>query len=206
MNKYLIMFMAMLLSISAFAQGEIIQVDRNAVDKRNVTNFWKEVVGTRVNRHMVYLSNGDVLMWYIHNCWELQTPKGYKPVHSTLIAGKDYPVGTLIYKSGNNYEVVNLHKVGIYTIKKVKAHDVSSEYDASLNGHFSYGGFLGIHNGSGNISGKLSGGVKTVVNIFFENGKTATIDASKEPIWLDVEYGMKVEHYTYKGMNIYKLL
>ena len=123
---------------------------------------------------------------------------------------KNYPVGTIIYKSGYSYNVVSLKKVGVYTIKKVFVRTVKAEFEADLNGDFSYRAFAAgiIYNprANGSVSGKLKGGESTVVNVIFTNQKSITIKAAEDPIWLEAQEGQKVEHYKLGPADIYKLL
>ena len=113
--------------------------------------------------------------------------------------------GNKYQKHGNTFTRVSLQKVGTYTIKKVSVHDVNSEFTASMKADFSYRSFL-YRRASGSASGSAKGGTRTIVNIFFENGKKATIEASEDPIWLDAEPGMQVEHYRIGDKNFYNLL
>lgn len=151
------------------------------------------------------MSNEDILEYGLYKCLTTEEHE-YGGIYTTLVPGRNYPEGTLVYKAGNNYEVVNLQKRGTYTIESVNRHDISSEFAANMRADFSYGSFLGFGDGNGKLRAHMSGGQRTIVNITFDNKTIATIEASVEPKWLDVKPGMRVEHYTYKGMNIYKLL
>ena len=208
MRRSIIIIATMLLTVSAFAQGQFLEIDRCTVNYEQVTGFMGISKGVKISSQTICLSNGEVIKykdgfkyWYRDG--------GCCPYDNRcmtdFIFGMDYPQGTLVYKSGNNYELVNLQKRGVLTIKKVSTHQVSSEFNASLNGDFSYRSFI-VGRGSGSLRGSASGGTRTIVNVFFDNGTSATIEASKDPIWLDAEAGMKVEHSTYKSINIYKLL
>lgn len=203
MKKFIILIATMLLSVNSFAQGQIIKVDRCIIRYRDVTNIWGKVVERKISSQTMCLSNGDILTYSLQ--WGVWENEDKSPTQANFVVGKNYPAGTLVYKSGNNYEVINLQKTGTLIIKKVATHQVSSDFNASLKGDFSYHSFI-VGNGSGSIRGSASGGTRTIVNVFFDNGTSATIEASKDPIWLDAEAGMKVEHHVYKDMNIYKLL
>lgn len=208
MKKFIIPILAMLLfSINTVAQAQIIKIDRCLIKKREITNFWNEVTGYRVYEHIICLSNGDILRYSEQwGGWQNEEQRGCSKIcQANFVFGKKYPEGTLVYKAGNNYELVNLQKRGILTIKKVSPHQVSSEFNSYLKGDFSYSSFL-IGYGRGHINGSASGGTRTVVNVFFDNGTSATMEASQDPIWMDAEPGMKVEYYSFKDMNIYKLL
>ncbi len=207
MKNFIIFIATMLLSVSAFAQAQFIKVDRCSISYEKERNFFGPAT-LKIKDHKIYLSNGDIIKYNTHsNFW-------YKegsccPHHGqcmvSFVPGMNYPSGTLVYKSGMTYDLVNLQKRGILTIKKISSHQVSSEFSASIKGDFSYHSFI-IGNGSGSIRGSASGGTRTIVNVFFDDGTYATIEASKDPIWLDAEPGMNVEYSTYKDMNIYKLL
>jgi hypothetical protein len=122
-------------------------------------------------------------------------------ISCNLDCRKSYPKGTLVYKyaTGDRFELVNMTKTGTYTIKKVSIREINVE----LNANFDYGyrTFLG---GKAHLYAK--GGVKNVVNIIFTNGKTASIIAADDPIWLEASAGQKVDHYQVRGSNIYNLL
>lgn len=205
MKKFIIIA-TMLLSVSAFAQGQFIKVDRCSISYEKEKNFLGPVT-LKVKDHKIYLSNGDVIKydnyssyWYIDgSCCH-----HHGKCMTSFIPGRNYPSGTLVYKSGKSYDIVDLQNMGTLTIKKVTVHQVSSEFSASIKGDFSYHSFI-IGNGSGNIRGSATGGRRTIVNVFFDNGMAATIEASSEPLWLDAEPGMKVEHYRYRDINVYKL-
>lgn len=208
MKKITILMLAMLLTINAFAQAQITTIDRCLISYMDVTNIWGKVIDKKISSQTICLSNGDIIKYDgAFQCW-------YNPdigdrynaqCITTFVPGRNYASGTLVYKAGRNYEVIALQKRGTLTIKKTATHQVNSEFNASLKGDFSYHSFI-VGNGSGSIRGSASGGTRTVVNVFFDNGTSATIDASKDPIWLDAEAGMKVEHHVYRNMNIYKLL
>lgn len=203
MKKITLITGLMLLAASAFAQSQIIKVDRCIIRYRDVTNIWGKVVERKISSQTMCLSNGDILTYSLQ--WGVWENEDKSPTQANFTLGKNYPAGTLVYKAGNNYEVINLQQRSTLTITKVSPHQVSSEFNASLSGSFSYNSFIFGH-GFGNIKGRAFGGTRTIVNVFFDNNTSATIEASQDPIWLDAEPGMKVVHYTYKNMNIYKLL
>jgi len=119
-----------------------------------------------------------------------------------------------IYHVGQTYWVETISYKGTLTIKSVKVHEVKRETSASLNGDFSHDGFLalfkgtggGYGNANGKISGSMRGGTKTVVNLVFDNGTYASIEAADEPIWLDAEAGMKVKLYKLRDTKLYELI
>lgn len=160
----------------------------------------------------VYLSNGEKLIIYSDGNSRVS---GGPNIKTNFVYNKKYPVGTIIYKSGYShsgysYNVVSLKKVGIYTIKKAFVRTVKAEFEADLNGDFSYRAFVAgiIYNprANGSVSGKLKGGESTVVNVIFTNQKSITIKAAEDPIWLEAQEGQKVEHYKLGPADIYKLL
>ena len=121
---------------------------------------------------------------------------------------------TFIYHIGHTYWVETVTYESTLMIKSVKVHEVKSETSASLNGDFSYNSFLalwkgiggGIGRSKGHISGSLQGGTKTIVNLIFENGTFASIEAAADPIWLDAMAGMKVKLYKLRNTKLYVLL
>ena len=115
----------------------------------------------------------------------------------------------VVYHVGDCYWLEPIVYKGTLIIKEAKVREIKKEYKGSLNGDFSYDSFwLGLTGGGGGrgkISGSMSGGTKTVVNIIFENGTYASIDASDDPIWLETKKGMKVKHYKVRDTKLYKL-
>ena len=119
-----------------------------------------------------------------------------------------------IYHIGKTYWVETISYKGTLTIKSVKVREVKRETSASLNGDFSYDSFFALFEGTGGgggsangkISGSMRGGTKTVVNLIFDNGTYASIEASDEPIWLEAEAGMKVKLYKLRNTKLYELI
>ena len=187
----------MLLSVNSFAQGQIIKVDRCLISYRDVKDVWGRVTGKTVNRHTICLSSGDILTYSRQwGGWqnEEQSPTS-RICQANFVEGKNYPAGTLVYKSGNNYEVINLQKRGTLTIKKVATHQVSSDFNASLKGDFSYHSFI-VGNGSGSIRGSASGGTRTIVNVFFDKDTLSILRINSElfdvPVRIDI---IDMEHF-----------
>lgn len=119
--------------------------------------------------------------------------------------GDKISVGTIFYKSGDSYEIVPLKKVGEYVIKTAKVRNISSSYEANMKGQFSYTDFFfGL--AKGKVSGNMKGGETTVVNVVFTNGKSFSINAIDDPLWLEAQEGQKVEHYNVRHLDVYKLL
>ena len=126
-----------------------------------------------------------------------------------------YPKGAIIYHQGTIYEFEKIIPRGTYTITKVSTREINVETQAHINGAFSYNSFLafisafgggGGGKAKGSFSGSMQGGTKTVVNVFFGDGKYASITAAEDPIWLEAKPGMKIEHYTVRDVNLYKLI
>lgn len=153
----------------------------------------------------VYLSNGEVLDQGWLNNWILIYPDEYD-VTTDLVRGRKYAEGTLVQKTGKLYKLVDLKKVGVYTIDRVRTHTVTAEQAESMAGDFSYRGIFTYRRAEGKIKSSVSGGSRTIVNVYFTNGQYATIEASNDPIWLDAEKGMQVEHYQWSNVNVYKIL
>lgn len=123
---------------------------------------------------------------------------------------KNYTPGTLFYLDDNFFEVVEKKKVGIYTIKQVNTHTISTKMSANLKGDFTMGSFFRIFSleplAHGNISSSLSGGEETVVNTIFTNSRAISIKASDDPLWLEAKPGMKVIHYKMRHIDVYELV
>ena len=96
-------------------------------------------------------------MYGLHFGWTLEYPERRK-VTTNFKAEFKYRVGTLVYKAGSLYSLVDLEQVGTYTISRVTRHEVSSEQVASLVGDYTYRGFIGYAEGDGKIKGYSSGG------------------------------------------------
>ena len=105
---------------------------------------------------------------------------------------------------------VKPEKMGVYTIQMASVHEVNSDFSANMNVDFSYKLAFVVLAGGGKATsqaiGSAKGGSRTIVNIFFDNGKKITIEASTDPIWLDAEPGMQVEHYRIGSKDYYNLL
>ena len=164
----------------------------------------------------IILSNGDKLKYTTRFGWDLQRgPNSTQPVWSAtcnLDYKKKYAKGTLVYKypSGDKFELVEMKKVGTYTIKKVVIREINVELNANADFSYkSFWGFVGIIGGGGSttqVQASAKGGVKTVVNVIFTNNETASIIAADDPIWLEASPGQQVEHYKVRDYNIYKLI
>lgn len=194
MKKFVILMCCFLFTSLAFAQ-EIVKVEM-------------EYINPRIGVHRISLSNGDELVSYATNNWERRSPDK-KTVDADFINRHHYPQGTLVHKSegGLIYRLVNLKKIGTYTISKARIHEVNSEMISSMSADYSYRMWmLAYAKGTGKQKETSSGGTRTIVNLFFSNGQNATIEASSDPIWLDAEEGMQVEHWQWKDYNVYKLL
>ena len=212
MKRFIIIAMMLFMATNVFAQEivEVVNVNWNTKSKA----YQQAYTGSQVT-----LSNGDILEYCAYETgallpkanpgyrgWILLDKDGYhgKKVNFSTRIGYNIR-GAKYQKYGNTYTPFHPERVGIYTIKKVSIHDVNSEFTASMNADFSYRGFF-YRRASGSASGSAKGGTRTIVNIFFENGKKATIEASSDPIWLDAEPGMQVEHYQVGNQNYYNLL
>lgn len=215
MKKFIMIAITLFMATSVFAQ-EIVEVVGVKWDTRDKGALYGPYDGS-----YIYLSNGQYLMYvlrkklvgdYTRNYWLLYTKgeSGFERVDFPVTLGDKNLVGQKFEKKGDTFFTrISQQKVGIYTIKKVSIHEVTSEFTASMNGDFSYKWAHFIINkgkAEGSISGSAKGGTRTIVNIFFENGKKATIEASSDPIWLDAEPGMQVEHYRFGDKNFYNLL
>lgn len=188
MKKFIIFVFCSLLAVGVSAQ-EILQIVK--------CECWND-------KSKVYLSNGDVLATGWFRTWDLIYPDEYG-VTTDFVHGHKYAEGTLVQKTGKLYRLMNLKKVGTYTIDRVRVHNVTAEQAATMSGDFTYRRYVAAK-AEGKIKSSSSGGSRTIVNVYFTNGKYATIEASKDPIWLDAEKGMQVEHYQWSDDNVYKLL
>ena len=191
MKKFFIFVFCSLFAVCVSAQ-EILRIIRCDVSVYNH------------DRSVVYLSNGDILSWAWTATWKLIHPDEYT-VTSDLKQGYNYPEGTLVQKTGKLYKLIDLKKVGVYTIERVRTHTVTAEQAENMAGDFSYRRLL-YARANGKIRSSASGGSRTIVNVYFTNGQYATIEASDDPIWLDAEKGMQVEHYQWSNVNVYKIL
>ena len=171
---------------------QIIKIDRSLVNNENTT---------------ICLSNGDILYYSLFWCeWRKLSNKSkvvtnFKRYIYDSKGEKNHPDGALVYKSGDNYELVELEKKNNLTIVKVSKHEISSEVGAFIKCDFSYSSF---NKACFNKNGLLAKNI--ILNIYFDDGSNASINALDDPIWLDAKAGMSVEHFTFKTLNIYKLL
>ena len=208
MKKLIIIAVTLFMATNVFAQ-EIVEVTNVEWKRFSTSRYY---TGRYLDFHTsrVYFSDGSCI--YYNNIRNDEKWQGwwngdaYNPqkVSFPVTLGSNI-IGQKFQKRYNSYTRVSLQKVGTYTIKKVSVHDVNSEFTASMKADFSYRSFL-YRRASGSASGSAKGGTRTIVNIFFENGKKATIEASSDPIWLDAEPGMQVEHYRIGDKNFYNLL
>lgn len=190
--KKIILFLGFI-ALSFSTSAEILKVER-VEQKFSLAYMWYDVI---------YLSNGDNL--YFKNSFCALSLVDGEPIGTNFDAD-DVSEGTLLEKRGNTYNIVSLKKGADKVIKYAKVHQVTREFNASLNGNFSYGTFFSIGAGSGRISGNASGGSKTIVNLVFTDNTSASIEVADDPIWLEAAAGMKVEYYKCGTCNIYKLI
>ena len=218
MNKVIFMLMLFLFPVGVSAQ-EFLKIEDIEYDY--VCSKSGFHISCRYDRRLlrsVLLSNGkylyreghescDGFYWCENHCNRIKT----NVMNLNANFSKDK---TFIYHVGKTYWVETINHKKTHTIKKVTVREVSRENEAELNGDFSYNGFLalwrgiggGIGKAKGKVSGSMRGGKKTVVNVFFEDGGYASINASDDPIWLEAESGMKVELYKLRDTKIYKLI
>ncbi len=168
-----------------------------------------EAVQWETTRHTcegtVFLSNGEnLIVARVFEQLKACKENGEK-VSTNISPGVSYPKGTLVQKTGCVYTLVRLHKIADKVIKYASTREVSSAFSGEMSGSFSYGSFLAIGGGSGSISGQFSGGTKTVVNVVFTDNSSCSIDVSADPLWLEAQKGMNVEHYRAGTYNVYKL-
>ena len=212
MKKCIIIAMMLFMATNVFAQ-EILEVVK--VQWENPNGVWLGA-SLEYNHSIICFSDGS---WMYYQNDRTISNKGWVYIasddrHRCMV---NFPVtlgsnikGNKYQKHGNTFTRVSWQKVGTYTIKKVSVHEVTSEFAASMSGDYSYKWahvlIAGGGKAKGSISGSARGGTRTIVNIFFENGKKVTIEASQDPIWLDAEPGMQVEHYRIGTKNFYNLL
>ncbi len=209
-----VFFLAVFFSLCATGFAQILQIEScNAYSKTEKQSLAKSKT---MYYSTIILSNGDKLKYTTRFGWDLQRgPNSTQPVWSTtcnLDYKKNYAKGTLVYKypSGDKFELVEMKKVGTYTIKKVVIREINVELNANADFSYkSFWGFVGIIGGGGSttqVQASAKGGVKTVVNVIFTNNETASIIAADDPIWLEASPGQQVEHYKVRDYNIYKLI
>lgn len=222
MKRIILIAIVMFMVTSAFAQ-EFIAVKMVIWKNENVDEATSRGIG-KYDGSIVELSDGTTLI----HC--ARTAKNFKDFwyyytedNSTKIVNIDIQMGAdvegrlykRVYMGEWNNEVVTFfpiapEKIGVYTIKKASVHEVNSEFSANMNADLSYKCFFVILTGGGKATsqatGSAKGGLRTIVNIFFDNSKNITIEASTDPIWLDAEPGMQVEHYRIGNRDCYNLL
>ncbi len=197
MRKVLTLMFALVFSLQASAQ--LLTIEKVRWDGLSYKSGYGK-------GSVVYLSNGENLYYNIYGMWEVLGSNPRRVIATNLCIGGYYPRGTMIQKIGDTYNVVGMYKVADKTIEYAKVREISTSFSAELNGNFSYNSFLLIGGGSGQISGKASGGTQTIVNIVFTDKSTVSIAASEDPIWLEAKKDMRVEHYKVGTLNVYKLL
>ncbi len=148
----------------------------------------------------ISLSNGEVLY-----CGGLGITKWRRLADDSRVIidfgsrdPNEYPEGTLVYKAGDSYQIVKLKQLADLTISDISQHEVSSDCDISCD--FTYSSFnkRSINN--------ICCSKHIIINILFNDGTRASVSASDDPVWLDAKVGMKVQHYTFKAMNVYSLV
>ena len=148
----------------------------------------------------ISLSNGEVLYYggFWITMWR-RLADGSKVIIDLGSHGlKRYPEGTLFYKAGDSYHITKLKQLSDLTICDISQHEVSSDCDISCD--VSYTAFNKRSNNNICCSKHI------IINILFNDGTRASISASDDPVWLDAKVGMKVQHYTFKAMNVYSLV
>ena len=151
-----------------------------------------------------HLSNGEKLMVYTNGYGYRPEKFGGNTVHIDFITLEK---GDRVIKtaSGEAYTKVVKRLVGSYTIKKVSLHKVKTlEVVSLLESVYTQQAWLNSRKITGNVK-KSALETTQVANVFFTNGKTVTIPINGDPIWLDVEAGMKVNHYRIIDDDIYEL-
>ena len=212
MKKLIIIAVTLFMATNVFAQ-EILEVVK--VQWENPNGVWLGA-SLEYNHSKICFSDGSCMYYQndrtiSNKGWlYIASDNSYRCMVSFPVTLGSNIKGNKYQKHGNTFTRVSLQKVGTYTIKKVSVHEVTSEFTASMSGDYSYKWAYVIIAGGGkakgSISGSAKGGPRTIVNIFFENGKKVTIEASEDPIWLDAEPGMQVEHYRIGDKNFYNLL
>ncbi len=200
MKKLFFILIAMSFALSAFSQ-EFIKIEECHRDK---------------NAHWVmHLADGSKI-YYCDGCIAYHHGVKHHNIKTNFWGHESYdPENGVIWHSGNVYKYEYIVRRGTYTITKAVTREVNVETQANINGTFSYNSFFafitalgggGRGKANGQISGSMRGGTKTVVNVFFGDGKYASIIAAEDPIWLEAKPGMKIEHYTVRDVNLYKLI
>ncbi len=151
-----------------------------------------------------HLSNGETLRIY-------KDGRGYLPgkhrgnwVHIDFITLKK---GDMVLKttSGEAYTKVVKRLMGSYTIKKVSLQKIKTlEIVSLLESVYTQQSWLNSRKITKNAQ-KSALETTQVANVFFTNGKTVTIPINGDPIWLDAEAGMKVNHYRIIDNDVYEL-
>lgn len=168
-------------------QCQIVKIDRCT---------WKD------EDRVICLSNGEVLCYggfWVERWYRLSDKS---EVITDFNHYEKYPEGTLVYKVGDNYELAKLEKKELnLTIEKISKHEILADYGTIGKLDFSYSSFSKCYFNDGSLEGK-----RVIVNLYFDDGSKASIDALNDPIWLDAKVGMKVEVFTFKSLHIYNLL
>ena len=216
-----ILLLLVVFCAAQFASAQFLQVESCTVrkEKRCIVYFLRsEYIDQYYST--IKLSNGDKLVvhanpnskrWY----WEATPAGGWsRYCDCNLSASTKYAKGTLVYKyprtsesSCAKYELATMKKIGTYVIKSCRVREINVEMNAQADySQKSFYVFMVGGKSSASGSYRAHGGPKTVVNVVFTNGMTASIVAADDPIWLEAKPGQKVEHYKVKEANIYKLL
>ncbi len=148
----------------------------------------------------ISLSNGEVLYYggFWITMWRRLADDSKVIINFGSHGLKGYPEGTLVYKAGDSYQIVKLKQLADLTISDISQHEVSSDCDISCD--FSYTSF-----NKGSIN-NICCSKHIIINILFNDGTRASVSASDDPVWLDAKVGMKVQHYTFKAINVYNLV
>jgi len=214
-----ILLLLIVFCAAQFASAQFLQVEScsTRLGKHRVEHMFKKDEYYDRYYSTVRLSNGDVLSivtdayspkWWWHFA---ELGKSSIKCECNLDPKVNYPKGTLVYKYqyGNTvgYELVTMKKIGVYTIKSCKVREINVEMNAQADySQKSFYVFMVGGKSSASGSYRAHGGLKTVVNVIFTNGQTASIVAADDPIWLEAKPGQKVEHYRVRDVNIYKLV
>ena len=201
MKKLFFILIAMLIAFQATSQ-EFIKIEWCRLDKNN---HW-----------IMHFADGSEIYYYYDDGYHRFCNGKHYRVTTNFKWHESYnPKNGVIWHSGNTYTYEPIVYRDTYTIKKAVTREVNVETQANINGTFSYNSFFafvtvlgggGGGKAKGSISGSMRGGTKTVVNIFFGEGKYASIVAADDPIWLEAKPGMKVKHYTVRDTNLYELI
>lgn len=156
---------------------------------------------------VICLSNGEVLCYggFWSPEWHRLSDKSKVVTDFSERTHKkhpEFPEGTLVYKMGDNYELAELEKKSpTLTIVKVSKHEIPAYCGIIGKLDLSYSSFNKRRFTDNHTAGK-----RIIVNLCFDDGSKASIDALDDPIWLDADVDMKVEHFSFKSLHIYNLL